>query len=103
MTDRELDALIAEHLFNAEFSPNRTYICVSADGWEPLPCYSTDPAACALVKAELREREWILQITIYPDEVKASIEEENWKILGFAEAATEERAVCLAVLKALGE
>lgn len=100
MTDRELDALIAEHLFNAEFSPNRTYI-LSADGWEPLPCYSTDPAACALVKAELRRRRMILKILLYSD--KAIVFFPVDRSISDSEADTEERAVCEAVLKTLGE
>ena len=71
--------------------------------FEVVPFYSTDPAACALVKAELRRREcsWFVRYLAPPQIYQCEIQGKD--LVGLQEADTEERAVCLAVLDAIGE
>jgi len=62
-----------------------------------------DPAACALVKAELRRRKWWYRLTntnhpIEPIEFRVIPKR---SVIGHTYADTEERAVCLAVLEVL--
>jgi hypothetical protein len=96
-SDREVDALVVEHIM----------------GWKvkhALPAFSTDPKACAKLKAHVRKshREWIIETT----EAAAGVTVAVWAtaddlIRGLgATAATQsdtiERATCTVLLRCYG-
>jgi hypothetical protein len=103
MTDREIDALIAEKLLNLSFAKNREYVCIDSD-WVDLPRYSTDPAACAQVLDALEARgcSYVLYyepLLSEPYRFQFSAKDGAHH----ASAESRERAVCLGTLRALGE
>jgi hypothetical protein len=115
MTDRELDALVAEEVFGWQRPPPEdqdfTVIPMTYEQWSTLalPHYSTDIAAAWEVVEKLSESfEWVLEsptnreegftCTFFGTEADA-----GWMPPpGRAVAETVSKAICLAALMAVG-
>ena len=105
MTDRELDALVAKHLFGLDIKKDGAHLSVVYDDGSQggLSYYSINPIDCSLVKEELRRRGWWYTIT-YADEYTCRLYLEGCQKRSCLvdKQDTEERAVCLAALKSCG-
>ena len=109
MTDRELDALVAEKVFGELIWPateaRNVGIKRGKFHWDPLPAYSTDIAAAWEV---------VEKLTDYPSymDIQITYTASNGWFIEFSKGETSfsscnqddelTRAVCLAALKALG-
>ena len=122
MTNREIDALVAEKVMGLQGVTNRLLgLGVfrleygAGDTDEKVPAYSTDPAASKQLRDKMLELGWSYQIGYGKTNIESSA---GWKITrGFecrlvnmeadvtrvsATADTEELAVALAALEAVG-
>lgn len=118
-SDREVDALVAEHVMGWRLGRNKGV----AGGWFWVgdgvsfgdvprnyePYYTSDPVACAQLKAKLREQGWDYTISFQHgahsipwDWHSVVVDCDVMEGRGAAHEKTEERAVALAALKAHG-
>ncbi len=110
-TNRELDALIAEHVMGSSicrcdpqrptprFNPD-TGLCETC-GNGPIQAYSTSPFASKQIRDKMREEGWTYEIAWRGDYCCAKFNHSTYDE-GHADADTEERAVALATLKTKG-
>jgi len=122
MTDRELDAMVAEHVMGWYRTAMDWFVRKGKFRREPKP-YSTDIAAAWLVVEAMRERGWSVFIDDMPDGASAQVVNLNCEhhadehdtgsyasgtfrggycALSEAKAPKAPRAICLAALRALG-
>jgi hypothetical protein len=107
MTEREIDALIAIHVFGWQKVKNHETAYFKADGrMDELPCYSTDIASAWTVVEAVGPKFRRFEVHRVGGEYVALIEGGDSDVdaayIASAEADTAPMAICLAALKTVG-